>query len=376
MENREGLGQDPSILTAETNKQIHFEAFRRQKVARDESILVPQGDTSMLRRAVGALLLSGIIAAGIVAAGQDTEAISNVTSTECVEVGCEPVPAYGVDAIEPGPLTAGDKRAKIKVTATTVPIVTATTSVTTPPTTLAPKPAPVLAASELIPAPPELDPRIAEALSRVNLTIEGYKEFLAKLDTSHLQHAQELTEFNPQKVAIPQNKTEFITLHNFGYHTEPNLDIDKFAEGMAKRGDTDNPPDHVCCGVNLAVLTTSTVQLAPISAKLRHNKGYDGRTIGIETQADNQAGVTTFEYEEISYASVAMLKHEGLLKKPIDQTIKGHGETRQKYNSDHPGNELDAKVDFNKPESDVLRSHISKLLATNPEIQDLPVNIL
>ncbi len=228
----------------------------------------------------------------------------------------------------------------------------------------------------LIDTHPGINPVVAEQLAGVKLTLDGYKAFLQTINTSPLQHTKQFPEFDKDRVKIKQGKTEFITWHFFGYHTESNLDVNRFTTGLARRGDSESSrPDHICCGINVVVANNGTHQTASIGAKLRHNKGYDQNTIGIEIQAASQADINTLKYERTAYASIAMLKHQEMLDVPVEKSLKGHGETRKAYNHAHPGNKLDGRSDFDKPESDALRAEIGKFLKEHTEIKNIPVNL-
>lgn len=214
-------------------------------------------------------------------------------------------------------------------------------------------------------------------LDNMDLSAERYQSFVNTIDTSHLDFAQSYTTFNPDKVAIEQRRTEFFTLHytafysNFGKSskTEPvgDMDVRKLIDSMGSRG-------NVCCGINWILARNGKVfQTAPVAAKLRHNPPFDSITTGVEVEASNQEAITSEQYETLSYLTIAVLKHQGLLDEELERVVHGHGEDRDKYRQNNPESNWDVRNDFDSAVSKYFRSKVALFLNQNQDIKDINV---
>ncbi len=251
-----------------------------------------------------------------------------------------------------------------------------------PPTTEVPPP-------ELPPPPAAervagIDPTVEANIGNMKLSIEGYKQFLQSVDYSFFDTAQQLTEFNPRLVPIAQQPTQFITMHFTAFFRNENgpgplpigkMDSLNFVLGMAKRYDDQN--DHKCCGINAVVDRDGVIhQFAPITAKLRHNKGRDGITTGLEFEAAQQSQITTRQYEQGAYMLIAMWQTDPSLRgKPFSSIAEGHGETRAEDRAKHPELHLDVRTDFMNPASEWYRRNIQPFINQNPEVTVTPTHL-
>ena len=263
------------------------------------------------------------------------------------------------------------------------------TSILAAHTEITPTPTTETTVPESPPAPsaervPGIDPTVEANIGNMKLSIEGYKQFLQSVDYSVFDYAQQFVEFNPRLIRIPQAPTQFITIHYTAFYRnqgipDPQLiplgkmDPLNFVLGMAKRYDEQN--DHKCCGINAVVDRDGIVhQFAPVTAKLRHNKGRDGITTGLEFEAAKQQDINTSQYEHGAYMLIAMWKSDPSLRnKPFSAILKGHGETRAEDRIAHP--ELDVKTDYMAPASEWYRRNIQLFLNTHPEVANLHANL-
>lgn len=324
---------------------------------------------------------ASLMARGMMDTPQDVHVAAQGLAA-CAPEDCSPLPVEDFEIIKPG-----NRRAKtrpITITTTSSSSSTSTTVQPQPPvsTTL---PLPVVAAATREKSPElDIDPQVEAAMDSMKLTVEGYQEFLQTINYSYFDYAQQFIEFNPHEVPIAQNPTQFITLHFTAFYrnadgpsTSPKGDmvVQPFVQGLAGRGDEDSPPDHKCCGINATNDRNGNVYaLAPAAAKLRHNKGFDSVTTGIEFEAATQAGITTKQYETGAFYLIAEWQSDANLRtKQFKTIVKGHGETRDELQLTHP--ELDDRNDFNYGASEKYRQNIQAFIDENPQILKIAVNL-
>ena len=125
-----------------------------------------------------------------------------------------------------------------------------------------------------------------------------------------------------------------------------------------------------CCGANWAISRHATThQAAPLNAKLNHNPPYDSISTGVEIEANNQAAITTAQYEQLVYLALAVLDTQDRLGAfPLDQIFKGHGEMRDHWNHHNPHNMYGVRDDFDAPEMIFIRHFVQQFIDAHPEI--------
>lgn len=334
-----------------------------------------------LLRAAGVLATLGILSATFVQPEESHHA-PRIVQRACIE-----------DCAAESGVQAGDQRLP-EQRPTTVPT-------TVPETTSLPTTAPNrIRAASLLSMPllnyianpkyvHQIEPGTQEALNRMHLTAEGYQAFLASIDYSQMPNAQGYPEFNPRQVAIKQGKTQFFTWHFTAFYRNMDgpspqkngdvMDIPDFVKGLAERGDHDvdkngqpKPPDHICCAVNWIIDRNGIAhQLAPFTAKLRHNAPFDAVTTGVEIEATFEHDLTTKQLESAAYLTGADLHNEGILDPmKLEDEAQGHGETRDRYMTAYPHSEWGQRNDFDQPLARALRLKLFDFLIQNPGVTD------
>jgi len=254
-----------------------------------------------------------------------------------------------------------------------------------PRVTPSPRPRPLPGSRQLFSTarrPAGVDAATALAMSRMQLSPEGYRAFLRHIDRSDFDYAQEFIEFDPDRVPIRQGRSQVFVWHFTAFYRNADgpsstpkgdMEMRPFIRGLAQRGDEDSPADHVCCGVNWVIDRHGPAhQLAPLNAKLRHNPPYDSINTGVEIEAGRQSEITTTQYETTAYLTVAVLDAQRLLgRKPLSEIVKGHGEMRDAYREQHPDSHFGVRNDFDEPESRLLRQAIQGFLQAHPEVIQL-----
>lgn len=230
----------------------------------------------------------------------------------------------------------------------------------------------------------EIDPRVEVAMAGMdNMSIDGYNRFLQSIDSSPLEYSSQFREFNQDAISalIPQLQSEFLNLHftvvyandtpGFGETMIGDFNVNNMIRSMAGRGGFETK----CCGANWMIgRAANTFQTAPLNAKLNQNEPFDSISTGVEFEANAQAAITSDQYEEGGYLSVAVLDTQRLLgQKPLTDILKGHGEIRDRiideWNATHPPDErLGVRDDFNFPESELFRYYVQQFLDRHPEI--------
>ncbi len=231
----------------------------------------------------------------------------------------------------------------------------------------------------------EIDPRIESAMTGMEeLTVEGYNQFLNSIDSSPIEYSSQFREFNQDLISslVEQKQSEIFNLHltvayandqpGFGSEMLGNFNVLNMVKSMALRGEGINTQ---CCGINWMIgRAANTYQTAPLNAKLNHNPPYDGIATGVEIEANEQASITSDQYVEAGYLSIAVLDTQELLgRKPLSEILQGHGEMRDRiideWNATHSPNErLGVRDDFDFPESELFRYYVQQFLDRHPEI--------
>lgn len=343
-------------------------------------------------RLVGAFL--GILAIvqvdALVLVGREeptTEAaVSNIV---CVSTACEPEPE--------GVILPGDQRFPMKAVRSTSPSAqespTTTTATTTtiqevvPATVVSPTPEVIYHAmadsrNELAMAP--INSETEARIEAVQLSVEGYQNFLASIDTSLIDYSRQYAEFDPGRNGFRQDqRIEWVTVHHTanyanttGIATVPEGEVNPrvLIDMMATRGDEEG--DHMCCAVQFFNDRNGKMwQFTSRTARVRHDKRFEEVSIGLETEGIDES-FTTRQFENIAYWSIAMTNAEALLgTAPLDRIVRGHEETRDEWNANHPTDQQPMKQDGDAAIMDRVRSKIAEFLNQHPEVKDIAVTI-
>ncbi len=314
----------------------------------------------------------------------------------CAEVICAPDEAVlaqvtsvpPVETPEPSPTTIIETPTTV-VAETTLPATTTTTSTEVPvvtTTTLPAVEAPrAMMVQEVAPSP--LQPETEANIEAMQLSPEGYQEFLNNIDTSYIEYARQHQEFDPSRNGFNQErKTEWVTIHHTVMYanaggedtSRPIGDPDPrtLIDFMAARGNSDSRPDNKCCAVQFFNDRNGKMwQLTPRSAKVRHDFGYEEVSVGLETEGIDEH-FTTPQFESIVYWSIAVMNAEGLLQdgQPLSRKMRGHEETREEYNATS-GRKQSHKQDGDPAIMNRLRQKATEFLHANAAVLDVPVNI-
>lgn len=230
-----------------------------------------------------------------------------------------------------------------------------------------------------------LNPETAARIEAMNLSLEGYKTFLSNIDTSLMEYAKQYPEFDPARNGFDQSKqTEWTTSHHTAFYANADgpgnqpvgeANAKGFVDFIAKRYDNEDPADHRCCAVQFFNDRNGKIwQFTPTRARVRHDKGYESISIGLETEGLDDS-FSTKQYESIVYWHIATLSREGLLKdQPLEKRMRGHEETRTEYNATS-GKREPHKQDMGQDIMTPLRQRAAILLSQHPEIYDIKTNI-
>lgn len=268
----------------------------------------------------------------------------------------------------------------------------------TPPTTMTPPPQPPLPAPEkpaykavseqrsealLSPLNPETEARI-EAMQ---LGVEGYKAFLANIDTSLMDYARQYPEFDPARNGFRQDRRiEWATVHHTAMWANAGTNDYSQAIGepdpkvlidiMGRRGDDEG--DNQCCAVQFFNDRNGKMwQFTPRTARVRHDKRYEEISVGLETEGIDEQ-FTTKQFENIVYWLIATTNAEGLLRErggELSKIMRGHEEARNEWNDKNPKDKQPIKQDGDAPIMNMIRNKAGGFLTEKPEVIDIPVTI-
>ena len=222
--------------------------------------------------------------------------------------------------------------------------------------------------------------RAIATIETMQLSREAYVNALSSINTEFYDYAQSKPKFTSaemERQGISQGKTVFTTKHvSAAYYNADGSVTDQPV------GDTSNPQlfidkiismnDPRCCAVNQFVDRNAVIYwLAPRSAKLRHNLGYDGQTTGKEIEGYLNQDLTKEQLEASAYLDIGNLYVEGLHTKTLEETIRGHAKTRQQYNDAHPENRQPVKIDWQEEPTAAYRRKLAEFLQANPDLAEL-----
>jgi len=347
------------------------------EIGRIESIcLEVNGNFRRLSAAILGVWAAGTLSAGVLNLDRDNSA-EPLEATACVEAEMLCSEQALADDASAEAAVSTDTSAVETTTSTSLPPETTTTAEPAPTTTISSPPPEIIveAAARAMEYRTPLDTSTMEALNGMELTAEGYEKFFETIDMSWFDYAQSYSNFNPSRVPIAQNPTEWVTAHftasysnSDGPSPEPvgEMDVKRLIDFMANRG---NP----CCGVNFFIDRDGrAIQVAPYQAKLRHNPPYDDKTVGFEMEAAFQHQLTSAQLDTASYITIASLQLDGLLDPAtLQQRFHGHGEDRDNFRDNHPDSKWDERNDCDAPIMDAWRQKMLEFIQKNPDIAQL-----
>ncbi len=227
--------------------------------------------------------------------------------------------------------------------------------------------------------PDEEDPDEVEAkgsIERINsieLTLEGYEEFVRNIDRSYMEFASSKSAFNGSTGSPEFKPFEFLTLHFTTLYVNEDgrnnqQPIGNFSPERLIRS-MDNQSGDSCCGVQWTIgRDATTYQLTDKDTRTKHNPPYDSVSSGVEIEAVEQDDITKAQYEAAAYLSLYVLVLEDKLKPGVDisSRVVGHGEIREVARE--LDESLNIRTDFPAQESAAFRAMIEKFIASNDKI--------
>lgn len=214
-----------------------------------------------------------------------------------------------------------------------------------------------------------------ENIQTMRLTCEGLINTLSNINTQYYALAQQNPKFNPTEMehrGIPQGPTEFYTKHITAEYYNANGPITRKPLGGPNIPlfiDAIDRNDKLCCGVNQFIDRNGTIYwLAPGSAKLRHNPGYDGQTAGHEMEGYTQPDLTVAQLEASAYLDLGNLIREGLYGRPLAEVIRGHAHSRAEYNNSNSPKKWPAKQDWEEVPTAAYRQKLQEFINSNPDL--------
>jgi flagellum-specific peptidoglycan hydrolase FlgJ len=203
-----------------------------------------------------------------------------------------------------------------------------------------------------------------ERIQNINLTLEGYENFIRSIDRSFMDFANTKPAFTESNGLDQSKQFEFVTLHYTTLYLNKNGDQkDKNGEVDVERliKSMDNQAGDGCCGVQAFIDRNGAIyQLTPLDVRTMHNPPFSTVSTGVEIEAIDQQDITTEQYESAAYFSIMVLGYENKLDQNLSDTILGHAEIREIQREEDPT--LDARSDFPKEESKAIRDKIDKFL--------------
>jgi len=313
-----------------------------------------------------------------------------VRNIVCVSTACEPEPE--------GTIMPGDQRLPVRAalspsvqespTTTTATTTTIPEAIPTPTTSPTPDVAyHAMAASRKEMALAPINPETEARIEAMQLSVEGYKAFMAGIDTSLIDYARQYQEFDPGRNGFRQDqRIQWATVHHTAMWANAGTtdisqpigepDPKSLIDMMAKRGDSDANPDNLCCAVQFFNDRNGKMwQFSSRTARVRHDKRYEEISIGLETEGIDE-NFTTKQFENIVYWAIATTNAEALLgNAPLDRIVRGHEEARNEWNANNPGDQQPKKQDGDPAIMDRVRIKIADFLNQHPEVKDIAVTI-
>lgn len=252
-----------------------------------------------------------------------------------------------------------------------------------------------LALPEIEPIP-GIDIEVDHQMRAVELSPQGFLSFVDRMNTDAIPHTLQIGEFNPTLNKKPQGPTHKVMLHYTAYYANNGgisqeaiggVDILEFANSIARRyGSVMQPGGSPCCGSNLLVDRDANGYLmTAMSTKVQHNPPNDTNSFALDVEAKNMKDIKTKQYEGMMYSALTVLLHEGLIDKPLAETIEGHAEDRERrrqlirsaMTGKHTEDQIvdflrrnaPAKYDFTNAESELFRRLLQRFIDAHPWIK-------
>ncbi|MCA9349479.1 glucosaminidase domain-containing protein [Candidatus Saccharibacteria bacterium] len=231
---------------------------------------------------------------------------------------------------------------------------------------------------------PQLGPVAAnldnqEGRPSLELSREGYQEFINSLDTSIISISGQRERFIRGEFPGP---VEFITLHFTAANLEPlrQAQADNLGVPASEGGRLFNSMADKGKMVHMFVGSEGTYQFAPFNVWGVHNPPYSEVSIGVEVEAEKYEDITKEQFEQLVYSLLYMIKStpelaEKLENAPtieggIEELVKGHAEVRDEYLKNNPGAGVDGREDFWGDDANWVRGNLLRLLQENPDLLD------
>jgi flagellum-specific peptidoglycan hydrolase FlgJ len=210
----------------------------------------------------------------------------------------------------------------------------------------------------------ELPGSTAEKIAAVSLSTEGFEAFKASIDTSYMDDAAELENYNPETNGVPQEASELFIWHfTVVYYNGPGNGI---TEPIGDHSDV----NHFLTSTNGSGVgvqwyidrSGKTYQLLDPTSRTVHIPPHSSVSTGVEIESDTQDHISTAQYESAAYLAAHNIIELDLLRdgKSLDEVLYGHGELRTIDRLTDPS--LQVRGDFPAAESLALRNKVAELL--------------
>jgi hypothetical protein len=205
---------------------------------------------------------------------------------------------------------------------------------------------------------------VADMLKDINLSREGYENFVSKLDDEYIESIKRSYSWSFDERKNGLSKYDDVPITQVMWHfTAASYDRDPTREETW--GDMFNlthflnaftPENEV--GANGYIDHSGySYLLTQLETRVNHAIGRSANSVGIETEAVRQKDITPEQYESLLYFTVYYIKELGLLEKNryLDNVVMGHAE-QQSIDG------IDNREDFHSGESAILRWFLAGLL--------------
>lgn len=203
---------------------------------------------------------------------------------------------------------------------------------------------------------------VIETIESMQLSMEGFEQFLSTIDNDFMELASQKTHFQHNET-IGYKPLEFVTLHftdiyynsirdNNYYRMNGSFDPSFMIQSM----------DNSKRGVQFAVSRDAIpYQFTDKNTRVSHNPPYNRQSIGIEIEGTEKVGIAVNQYETAAYLALYILAIHGLLQEDTDLSTRvlGHAETRVEARK--LDTTLKVRLDFQKKESVAIRKQMEEL---------------
>lgn len=202
----------------------------------------------------------------------------------------------------------------------------------------------------------------AETIKSAELSLDGFKEFVASIDSSYMKLSSEEKNFS-SKNGVPSEPFEFFTWHFTDVYYNKDGSNPKQKSGKNDPAKTITSMNNSGVGIRWFIdRDGKTYMFTGPNQRVAHIPPHSSVATGVEIESIGQENITKRQYEAAMYVALYELAIQGKLTEGLDlnSVVRGHGEQRDKDRKRNP--KLNVRTDFLSDPSVAMRKKMQAFL--------------